>query len=192
MRIDWLHIKDFKNLRDFTIDLAEKEAMSVLIGENGSGKSNLFEAIVHVFRSLDLGEAAPFGYEIRYVCRQHKVSIEYDPLAAATGGYVAIFVDDARVEWPAFKRRRAELLPEHVFAYYSGPGTRLDHLFRRHLADFEKAVRKQKVSTGRLRRLFYCLPKHSRLVLLSYFIDPKTDKNFLVTVQGVAESSWFV
>ncbi len=54
MRIDSLKIGRYKNLRDFEIDFDETQLTSVLIGENGTGKSNLFEAIVLIFRNLDL------------------------------------------------------------------------------------------------------------------------------------------
>lgn len=184
MRVDWFHVRAFKNLRDFTIDLEEHEAMSVLIGENGSGKSNLFEAIVQVFRALDLGEGAPFAYVIRYVCRGHKVKVTSDPAREEDRGYV-FEVDGASLSWSAFKRRGDELLPAHVFAYYSGPGMRLERLFRRHLIEFDSRVRRGKESVGQLRRLFYCLPRHSRFVLLSYFIDPSTEKRFLAEYFGI-------
>lgn len=186
MRIDWLHVDDYKNLQDFTIDLEEHEAMSVLIGENGSGKSNLFEAIVQIFRSLDLGEDPPFAYEIRYRCRGHSVTVKgAKDTSGNNRGYSFTIDGDPKVSWTAFKRRRDELLPEHVFAYYSGPGTRLEKLFQQHMLSFDTAVREEKVAIGKLRRLFYCLPRHSRFVLLSYFIDPTTDRNFLARFFGI-------
>ena len=39
MRIDKLAIKDFKNLRDFSIDFDEDQLTTVLIGQNGTGGS---------------------------------------------------------------------------------------------------------------------------------------------------------
>lgn len=184
MRIDWLHVRDFKNLRDFTVDLEEHEAMSVLIGENGSGKSNLFEAIVQIFRALDLSERSTFAYEIRYRCRGKTITVAADPLQSHDEGYT-FTVDGATITWATFKRQRDALLPAHVFAYYSGPGTRLEKLFQRHLYTFDKQVREERVAVGQLRRLFYCLPRHSRFVLLSYFIDSSTDRKFLSEYFGI-------
>ena len=65
MRINKLDIKDFKNLHDFSIDFDKDQLTTVLIGQNGTGKSNLFEALVLIFRALDLGEPPPFAYSIR-------------------------------------------------------------------------------------------------------------------------------
>ena len=56
MKLDKLWIKDFKNLKDFTIDFDEEQETTVLIGHNGTGKSNLIEALVIIFRDLDLGK----------------------------------------------------------------------------------------------------------------------------------------
>jgi len=44
----------------------ENHLMTVVVGSNGSGKSNVLEALVSIFRNLDLGEAPDFSYEIKY------------------------------------------------------------------------------------------------------------------------------
>ena len=54
MRIDRVFIDGFRNLRAVEADFDENCLTSVIIGENGSGKSNLIEAIVEVFRHVDL------------------------------------------------------------------------------------------------------------------------------------------
>ena len=66
MRLDKLWIKEFKNLRDFDIDFDEEQMTTVLIGHNGTGKSNLIEAIVIIFRDLDLGRPPEFSYNLTY------------------------------------------------------------------------------------------------------------------------------
>lgn len=77
MRIDKLKINDFKNLKDFQIDIDESQLTSVFIGRNGAGKSNLLEAIVIIFRDLDLGVfTKDFSYEIFYRCSGHAVRVK--------------------------------------------------------------------------------------------------------------------
>ncbi|SHN66452.1 AAA family ATPase [Desulfovibrio litoralis] len=67
MKVDKLHIRSrFKNLEDVVVHFDEKNLMTVLVGCNGSGKSNVLEALVAIFRNLDLGEAPPFSYELVY------------------------------------------------------------------------------------------------------------------------------
>jgi predicted ATPase len=57
MRLDRLSIPSYRNLRSFEIDFDESQPTPVLLGRNGSGKSNLIEAIVEIFRELELGSA---------------------------------------------------------------------------------------------------------------------------------------
>ena len=67
MKVDKLHIRSrFKNLENVTVDFDEDHLMTVVVGRNGSGKSNVLEALVAIFRNLDLGEAPPFSYKLVY------------------------------------------------------------------------------------------------------------------------------
>ncbi len=67
MKVDKLHIRSrFKNLENVKVDFDQNHLMTVVVGCNGSGKSNVLEALVAIFRNLDLGEAPPFSYELVY------------------------------------------------------------------------------------------------------------------------------
>ncbi|HBC3583247.1 TPA: AAA family ATPase [Vibrio parahaemolyticus] len=67
MKVDKLHIRSrFKNLENVSVDFDEDHLMTVVVGRNGSGKSNVLEALVAIFRNLDLGKAPPFSYELVY------------------------------------------------------------------------------------------------------------------------------
>ena len=64
MKIDYLQINSrFKNLDQVKINFDENELMSVVVGWNGAGKSNVLEALVSIFRNLDLGESPKFAYD---------------------------------------------------------------------------------------------------------------------------------
>ena len=87
MRLDRLHIRSrFKNLCDFRIDFDEDSEMTVLVGHNGTGKSNLLEALTIIFRDLDLGERPRFSYELHYLCRGRMVTVDADPDRTAWRG----------------------------------------------------------------------------------------------------------
>jgi predicted ATPase len=76
MRIDRLSLTHFRNLVDFEVDFDETSIRQVVVGRNGVGKSNLLEALTHMFRDLDLEEDSDFGYEIEYLCNGHFVKIQ--------------------------------------------------------------------------------------------------------------------
>ena len=211
MQIQRLKIQDFRNLQDFEItftgdatspDGESREFKShAVIGQNGSGKSNMIEAIVTIFRDLDLNLPASLSYELDYTIRGHSIGI-----LASTGESPQVTIDGSQEDaWllsdthhPERKDPRdpegqrplrgsaRQYLPSHVFTYYSGKNDRLEALFQRHQRDFietlhddpsgeldEEVLEELHESDGLLRRLFYCRHPHSRLVLLACLLAPE-------------------
>lgn len=76
MRLEKVRIGSFKNLRDLNVVFDELSPYTVLVGENGAGKSNLIEGLALVFRNLDLDVEAPFDYELQYECRDNIISVK--------------------------------------------------------------------------------------------------------------------
>jgi AAA15 family ATPase/GTPase len=75
MKVDKLHIRSrFKNLENVKVDFDEDHLMTVVVGRNGSGKSNILEALVTIFRNLDLGEKPPFSYELNHISQTNPVN----------------------------------------------------------------------------------------------------------------------
>jgi predicted ATPase len=195
MRLDKLHIKRFKNLQDVYVDFDEKSPYTVLVGGNGTGKSNLIEAIAWIFRNLDLEEPAPFDYELTYRCRGNEVKIEAErgrpPRFEVRKGGEQEFVRITKSEF--MKEDDAErplYRPAFVFGYYSGPSDRLAELFEKHRERFRKFIIKPAskrehgpVSSNSLRRLFYARTVHGQFALLAFFMNPTgqeaDDRDFL-------------
>ncbi len=168
MRLDRLHIPEFKNLRDLTLDFAENEDISVIVGRNGAGKSNVLEALTIIFRDLDLNLISDFPYTITYRCRGQSISIDADPTRATRRKRVevdGVIVPAKRLTDDSQDR---PLLPSFVFGYYSGPTARLEEHFRLHQRSFSRALRAGDGSA--MRRLFYARPVHSQFALLAFFL----------------------
>lgn len=173
MRIDKVKIKKYKNLKDATIDFDESRTTSVVIGKNGTGKSNLLEVLVKIFRDLDLDEdTTTFDYEIFYRCKKNNVEISsYDRKRI-------IKVNGDTISKSQFKTKKDEYLPSNVFAYYSGNEKRMEEHFVRHQQKFYDEMLNK--GEGRLRRLFYARPVHSNFVLLAFFaLADNENKEFL-------------
>jgi ABC-type transport system involved in cytochrome c biogenesis ATPase subunit len=76
----------FKNLKNVTIDFDEDEWITLVIGWNGTGKSNVLEALVMLFRDLITGkdqwgkdDKPSFAYTLRYQCHSKDIEIDADP-----------------------------------------------------------------------------------------------------------------
>lgn len=89
MKLNNFHIKNFRNLKDITIDFSGHQNFSLLIGNNGSGKSNILEAIAEIFKISILGKVREIGsfelsyeiadkaYELNSTLKTPKPSLQY-------------------------------------------------------------------------------------------------------------------
>lgn len=146
MHLQRIKIGSFKNLKDVEITFSEVfqsahgEAANnpirshAVIGQNGTGKSNLIEAIITLFRDVDLDREAGFDYELDYSIRGIKVQLQAD-LAKQKRPFVWV---DGKKESQGYLLEHKELLPSHIFAYYSGRNERLEALFQEHQRRFNR------------------------------------------------------
>lgn len=191
MKIDYLAIRSrFKNLENVRIDFDEHKLMTVIVGSNGSGKSNVIEALVSIFRNLDLGEEAPFSYELKFRLGQNEntrwVTVDANPERGSLSKQYEIQVlkygeaSPQIVPFSKVKRDKdgqSDYLPKYLFAYYSGPSDRLESYFRKHRTDFYRKLLLNEIDLkGDIRPLFYAKPYHSQFVLLAFFLSSENDK----------------
>jgi predicted ATPase len=172
MRIDWLKIPAYRNLRNFEINFDESQSTTVLLGHNGSGKSNLLEAIVEIFRELESGKAPSFAYSIRYTCYNSSIEVDADPDAKRR---LSIKANGKAVSLTEFNKNRDRYLPQYIFGYYSGWSSRLEKQFDEKTRRYYDEVLRNADDDMPLRRFFFCRKEYSQLVLLAFFLenDPK-------------------
>lgn len=129
MKLTQLYVSDYKNLNEFTLDFSTQSFLEMLVGKNGSGKSNFIEALLEVFRHIyqyDWGEKryeVYFSYRICYEIDGEGQVIEYDFLneQLKINGRERATVGGTRV-------------PEHILIYYAGHNS----VITEHLTSFEK------------------------------------------------------
>mgnify|MGYP001205335495 CR=1 FL=1 len=201
MRIDNVYIKKFKNLKEFHIDLNEGEMKTVLLGQNATGKSNFIEALVLIFKYLDLEKELPVNleleYKIQYFCRDAKIIVEYIDKKYSFEIYDKGEKDEKLspniISKAEFFKNKDNYLPKYVFTYYSGISNRLKDHFNDHQKKFyDKIIKKDFKDTeiDQLRKLFYVQLVHSHFVLLAYYSfenDNSTSINFLKNILGIEE-----
>ncbi|MBT9313208.1 AAA family ATPase [Leptothoe kymatousa] len=213
MHLQRLKLPAFRNLQDFEITFTESVEdpnleggqrtfnSHAVIGANGSGKSNLIEAVITIFRDLDLNQSASFDYEMDYSIRDHNIKLK-----AVHGKRPTVIIDGKRRSAKQLNNEAREYLPSNVFVYYSGKNSRIERLFQAHqrrfnkqmevtseeylpeqllldfaeqeeraeaLAEYKRRTDRQREQLGedQLRRLFYCRSGHSQLVLLACLLS---------------------
>lgn len=155
MKIQKLYIKNFKNLKDVSIDFGESSKFNVLIGKNGSGKSNLFEAIIEIFLFLleNNGEEI-FEFDIDYLHKDEKIRIKYQD--------ETLYFNESSV-----KKIDKKYLPETIFLYYSGHNKRMMEYVEKYEAIYRGKNRRSLLKKNKiLRNIFGIFPSHKEILLL--------------------------
>lgn len=191
----------FKNLKNVTIDFDQDHWVTVVIGWNGTGKSNVLEALAIIFRDLIAKKRAPaFAFQLEYRMgagqslrhihidadpdrekRPFTIHIATDAQARGEGTLTPIIEGEAPVsalrgkaiKLTAFLNADVEYLPRYVFSYYSGESPRMHEVFRPYLESYDSKLRSGE-DPG-LKRLFYAMPVHSQFVLLAFMIKQSTE-----------------
>ena len=178
MRLKKLYIKDYKILKDFTLEFPDKkeEYITVLIGENGAGKSTVLEAIAEIFSCHILKKKSKFGFKLSYdiqvkgmtqtitlyaLDKDHHIIMANKPPTSIndTVKYDLMIKYDRFVEY--------NLLPDGIVIYYSGLSELMKSIVKPHLDKYRKELQSQKKSSITPNLFFYYEPFHFNMLLLS-------------------------
>ncbi len=93
MKLKALIIKGYKNLENISIDFSANRGTSLLVGNNGCGKSNILEAISSIFAGLykDYFVKPRFDYKLNYEVNNREIDI------SLTKGRYSIKVDSKNI-----------------------------------------------------------------------------------------------
>jgi len=190
MKIEKVHIKGrFKNLENFQFDFGKGSMETVLLGLNATGKSNFMEALVIIFRDLDL-EIPPvvqrnsenFEYSIEYHCRNNNIEVEY----TKKQGYKFVVNGEKLRSKSHFFKNKNEYLPSHVFVYYSGLSERLKSLYTDHkLLQFKKMMSPDMKyeDFNEMPRIFLVEPIHASFALIAFYLFDEREQETLEFLQ---------
>lgn len=180
MQLKKLFIKDYKILKDFTIEFPydSKKYISVFIGANGSGKSTILEAIAEIFSALFFQDYPKFDFEIEYSIRHYSQTPRNYPHADVKGQNLLIKIvgkkgapyyieenDGSGFASVGLNNMYPTNLPENVVIYYAGLSEIMEVLCKPHEDKLSKAYRKGNTDINR--DFFYYRPEHFGIILLS-------------------------
>lgn len=197
MRIKSLKVDDFFILKDFKIDFNNN--LSVLIGENGSGKSTVLELIADIFGHLhkyfvleDRSAAFVNCYEIVYDYTFQGITHTIEIHSHEKDGK---FVPKMWIDNEDFSIARIEkeyggmsnLLPSKTILSYAGISDHLkklsEHFEDKYKGEITKANNQYSFSPLNLpkeRPFIYIKPEHLSMLIVSLFVsDNKQDVDFL-------------
>lgn len=173
MKLKKLKIKKYKNLIDFEANFEFGQGLSIFIGNNGSGKSNVLEAISGIFANAYSAKVIhKFVYSLTYEIKGKEVKLEQTVYRRQ------YFVDGKVV---AIKELAAlGLLPTNVIALYSGEDKRWWHNYYEPF--YFKFTRDINAGTGNnlSPKMYYINKYYWDIALLSLiYSTAEDDKQFL-------------
>lgn len=165
MKLRRLRIDRFKNLRNCEVTFEQPYLLNAVIGGNGSGKSNLVEAVLHILLDTYLNKTPPFDFHFEYEAQGRHIEL------SAASSRLRTVVDGLDMPTSHFTRRLRDgeaqvYFPETTFAYYSGDCDRVRRLLNRYTASFRRLV--QQPERDNFRPLFVLSTnQQARYILLA-------------------------
>lgn len=167
MKLKRLRVEGYKNIRACDIDFTQAPLISAVIGSNGSGKSNLIEALIQILVGCYFKKAPQFEFSLEFEAQNRAVVLQKE------GGRTIVLVDGERMPLDRFARRLRDgpaqvFYPELTLVYYSGECLRVQKLIARYRRHFQKLIRNPE--TDRFRPLFLqSSNEQSQVILLALF-----------------------
>lgn len=131
MKINYLYLDGYKNLKNLEIFFEEDSVVNAIIGNNGSGKSNVLEALAMVFAATYNNKSVDFTYDLQYKINNSEYHL--------SNREKIIFERNGK---PIKKSDFRAALPRGIFLYYCGETDRLKSISTDYMDKaFEKALK---------------------------------------------------
>lgn len=185
MKLKSLYIEKYKNLSPLTIDFEAGNGLTMLVGNNGSGKSNVLEAISGIFHDLfkeKHGRKITCDYKLEYNLN------EIDCVIEQKNGTLRCYGEK-------FKRRDdfiEENAPNNIIGLYSGEEDRLWTSF--YESYYKAYIRRIKTNRHQERMRLMLINKYYwNVALLTLLLsDNETLKPFIENDLGITSISKIV
>jgi predicted ATPase len=132
MRLKSVYISDYKNLKAFNLAFDGESFLDIFVGKNGTGKSNLFEALTeifsHLYESERRGGDFGFAYKINYEIDGEDIFLEWEN---------GVF----KINGQERKTVGSTSLPDNVVIYYSGHNEAVSKIVDQYKASFRRSLK---------------------------------------------------
>ena len=165
MRIIELEVKsNWKNLEGFKICFSNRD-VTVLLGRNGSAKSNLLETLIRIFIDIDINKPTPFSYALKYEIGGENIEIE--------GTKFKVVKAKKNGSNISYNQLKNDYTPRYIIGYYSGSSDRFDELFKHHDKEALNSTLRPQVPGEKLtfRKFINARPVHGLYALLSFYLN---------------------
>ncbi len=176
MRLKSVYISQYKNLKDFSLNFDSNSFIEVFVGKNGTGKSNLFEALIEIFRHIyeyDKGNSdINFDYSIKVEIENKDTEISFKE-------------GKLEIQGKGRKTIGKTSLPDNILVYYSGHNNTISQLVERYEETFSKRIKQADFDDTR--RFIGIGPEYKELLLAILLMEPdgNTARQFICQKLGI-------
>jgi predicted ATPase len=176
MRLQSVYISQYKNLKNFHLDFDGNSFIDVFVGKNGTGKSNLFEALIEIFRHLyeyDRDrDGLDFDYSIKYEIKGKSTEIAWN-----SGKF--------QINGKSRKTIGKTPLPDNVLIYYSGHNDTVTDLAEKYEEAFRRRIKTADFNDSR--SFIGIGSKYKELLLSVLLMQQQSNKarNFICKKLGI-------
>lgn len=182
MKIKRLIVSEYKNVKNLNLKF-KSPLISLLVGRNGLGKSNLIEVLALIFRDLERNQTEEdfvewsyaedhFEYYINYECQNSELRI------LCRRDVFRVFRRQKRsrsnfqeLTLSEFKSSRVEeYLPKHIIGYYSGENKRIRDIIQVYEDEVIRDLKRNVGLEKGFRRMFFSQNHHSQMVLTTLLL----------------------
>jgi ABC-type lipoprotein export system ATPase subunit len=187
VRLKRLHVASYKNVRNCEVAFSPGPWIHAVIGSNGSGKSNLIEAILEILIGCYFAKPPRFDFTLEFEVQNSAVTLQREDHR------VVVVVDGQPMPLKelAHRLRHGEsqvFYPETTLVYYSGECKRVEGLIGRYSRHFQKLTRKPE--TDRYRPLFvFSSNRQSEVILLALFAHDRRDLLDRLRLEAIVDVS---
>lgn len=179
MRLKRVNIKGYKNLKDFSLTFEEDSLINIFVGKNGSGKSNLLEALIEVFDSIfdNKKNGRPDGFEYTLL---YEIDGEDTELNADANGL--------RINGKTRSTIASTPVPESLVVYYSGQNETVANLVRRYRDRFQASIKGAEVLENP--KIIGIGPDYKELLMAIMLLLPEDNvaRNYIISKLNIVVS----
>jgi energy-coupling factor transporter ATP-binding protein EcfA2 len=166
MRLNRLWVDKYKNLKDCEILFDSEDSIIALVGNNGTGKSNLIEVLLEIFIGLFYDDLPTFNFELEYEAHGKHIKI------TSNQNIFRIEVDEYELSRSRFKKwirypQQMPPFPAMIFSYYSGTCDRVAKQLKRYRRTYASKLKTQ--STDLERQMIFSDIVQAEYVLVGLF-----------------------
>lgn len=152
MKIRYLQFNDFHGLNHIELTFPDINASSsmILLGDNGCGKTTIFEVIMLIFGSLEMPSLLDDYFEFKCIYQYSQKEILFE--SKNQKYHMRVRNEEQRIDFESgpsdlpvlrkrISKRNIDVIPQRIVSFYSGYNDRLYDIYKKLNANYKSGIK---------------------------------------------------